>query len=402
MASWIEQLLSSDFMPHGHCLLWRPDLLAIHVIPDLIIALSYFVIPFALIYLIKKRHDLSFDWIFVMFSVFIFACGTTHIFEIINIWHGYYYAAGMVKVITALASITTAIMVWLLMPKILAIPSNATLYAKNMELKTAQLELQNMNTLLERRVEERTAELKKSNQQLDEFAYAASHDLKQPLRGINNYATFLLEDYGDKLAEDGKSRLQTLIQLSKELDQLISSLLEYAREGRTEFVSQAVNLDEVVASALSPLQILIDEYRINLIKPKNLPIVKCDKIRIQQALNNLVSNAMKYNDKPEKRIEIGVCKKSELTDGKAAAVVMDKIGVNDVILYVRDNGIGIPKKHHELVFGMFKRLHRQSEYGGGTGIGLAMVKKIIEHHGGQIWIESEPDVGTTIYFSLPQ
>ncbi|WP_430009903.1 GGDEF domain-containing protein [Methylophaga lonarensis] len=158
MGIW-DKLLDGSFMPHGHCLLWLPDLLFLHVTGDALTVIAYFVIPTALVYLVNKRADLAFNWIFIMFAAFIFLCGVTHLLSLINIWHGYYYIEGISKLATGLISTLTAVMVWRLVPAALAIPSNADFRSKNEALLKAQNELLAANQLLEQRVLERTREL---------------------------------------------------------------------------------------------------------------------------------------------------------------------------------------------------------------------------------------------------
>ena len=159
--NFFEKLLDGSFMPHGHCLLWRADLLFLHVGGDMLTVLAYALIPVALIYLVLKRSDLAFNWIFVMFAAFIFLCGVTHLISLINIWHGYYYVAGILKFSTGVVSVATAIICWKLIPKALAIPSNDEFRAKNDMLLKAQEELISANLLLEQRVQERTQELER-------------------------------------------------------------------------------------------------------------------------------------------------------------------------------------------------------------------------------------------------
>ncbi|MDO8827574.1 GGDEF domain-containing protein [Methylophaga sp.] len=158
---FVDKLLDGSFMPHGHCLRWLPDLLFLHVTGDVLTVIAYFVIPLALIYLVKKRTDLAFNWIFMMFAAFIFLCGITHFISLINIWQGYYYIEGIAKFTTGLVSILTATMIWLLIPKALAVPSNDEFRTKNEALIQAQEELLEANQSLELRVLERTKELER-------------------------------------------------------------------------------------------------------------------------------------------------------------------------------------------------------------------------------------------------
>ncbi|KKM97208.1 hypothetical protein LCGC14_1170420 [marine sediment metagenome] len=157
--SIVDQLLDGNYMPHGHCLKWQPDLLFLHVVGDALTVIAYALIPLALVYLFHKRHDLAFDWLFIMFAAFIFLCGLTHFITIFNIWHGYYYLGGIAKLMTGIVSIMTAIMIWRLLPQAVAIPNDDDFRAQNEQLLQAQKELLEANELLELRVLERTKAL---------------------------------------------------------------------------------------------------------------------------------------------------------------------------------------------------------------------------------------------------
>jgi two-component system, chemotaxis family, sensor kinase Cph1 len=226
-------------------------------------------------------------------------------------------------------------------------------------------------------------ELERSNSELDSFAYIASHDLKEPLRGIHNYASFLLEDYGDKFDADGREKLVTLVRLSNRLEELINSLLHFSRVGRVELAMIDTDMNHILEETLEILEPRIRELGVEIRIPAPLPSLLCDHVRVREVFNNLITNAMKYNDKPAKWIEIG----AEDQDGS-------------VCFYVRDNGIGIPEKHHETIFRIFKRLHARDRFGGGTGAGLTIARKIVERHGGKLWLSSEVGIGTTFYFTL--
>jgi signal transduction histidine kinase len=237
----------------------------------------------------------------------------------------------------------------------------------------------------ESELEERNEELHRSNQELDDFAYIASHDLKEPLRGIHNYASFLLEDYADKLDDDGRSKLETLIRLSRRMETLIDSLLQFSRLGRVDLAIDDVDLNGVLEEVLDAIAINLKENGVAVRIPSPLPVVRCDRVRVRELYYNLIVNAMKYNDKPEKWIEVGWSR-----DGAAAPPAF----------WVRDNGIGIQEKHYESIFRIFKRLHGRDKFGGGTGAGLTIVKKIVERHSGRIWVDSASGEGTTIFFTL--
>ncbi|MFL6195985.1 MAG: sensor histidine kinase, partial [Thermoanaerobaculia bacterium] len=255
-------------------------------------------------------------------------------------------------------------------------------------------DLQQAKEALEERVQERTRELElrneelnQSNKELDDFAYIASHDLKEPLRGIHNFSSFLIEDYAGKLDEEGRSKLETLMRLTRRMETLIDSLLHFSRLGRVDLAMDQVDLNGIVAEVLDSLSITLAAEGVAVRIPRPLPTVRADRVRVGEIFYNLVVNALRYNDKPEKWIEVG------WREGE---------GVGPPVFYVRDNGIGIPEKHHDSVFRIFKRLHGRDKFGGGTGAGLTIVKKIVERHHGRIWLESAAGEGTTFYFTLEE
>jgi len=228
-------------------------------------------------------------------------------------------------------------------------------------------------------------ELKRSNEELDDFAYIASHDLKEPLRGIHNYASFLIEDYADVLDEDGQYKLNRLQILSQRMEKLINDLLYFSRLGRGDEAVKIVDLNDEVA-AVRDLVSGYDDVEINVVG--TLPTVEYDSVRISEIFRNLITNGIKYNDSENKVVEVGVDQEKS------------NIGKGYYVFYVRDNGIGIAPRFHENVFRIFKRLHKKDAYGGGTGSGLTFVKKILDRFGGDIWIESEEGHGCTFFFTL--
>lgn len=221
------------------------------------------------------------------------------------------------------------------------------------------------------------------NKSLDEFTYIAAHDLKEPLRGIHNYASFLKEDHAPRLDESGKQYIDSIQRLAGRLSALIDSLMTYSRLGVAELVKEPVDVDAVVDAVAEDLNRLWTKEGITLRRNGRLGTAQGDAARIGEVYQNLFSNAAKYNDKTDKWIEVGC----------------DRSGAQPVF-YVRDNGIGISPQHHENVFRIFKRLHEQNKYGGGTGAGLTIVRKIVERYGGRIWLESVPGEGTMFYFTL--
>ncbi|MBO3459028.1 ATP-binding protein [Aetokthonos hydrillicola Thurmond2011] len=245
-------------------------------------------------------------------------------------------------------------------------------------------------------------ELERSNSELDAFAYIASHDLKEPLRGIHNYSTFLIEDYADVLNEEGVSKLQTLVRLTQRMEDLIDSLLHFSRLGRVELSWQPTNLNEVVQNVIDVLNLSMGQPLVDIRIPKILPSIVCDQVQINELFTNLISNAIKYHNKLDRWVEIGFLNVADLPKIYNNNIRVDEHKPQSMLVfYVKDNGIGIRERHLETIFRIFKRLHGRSEYGGGTGAGLTIAKKIVERHGGQIWVESTFGEGSTFYFTLP-
>jgi len=225
-------------------------------------------------------------------------------------------------------------------------------------------------------------ELERSNRELDSFAYAASHDLKEPLRGIHNYSTILLEDYGHLLNTEGISYLNTLVTLTQRMELLIDALLRLSQLGQAEIEKKSTDLNELLSRVMEVFRASRQPKSFDIRIQRPLPTVECDAILVSEVFSNLISNALKYSSRTSQSISIGYIESAS------------------PIFYIRDNGIGIRPHHQETIFRLFKRLHSQEKYGGGTGAGLAIAKKIVERHGGKIWVESIYGEGSTFFFTL--
>ncbi|MBQ4838993.1 PAS domain S-box protein [Pseudoalteromonas luteoviolacea] len=224
--------------------------------------------------------------------------------------------------------------------------------------------------------------LTKSNEELDNFAYIASHDLKEPLRAIQNHAGFLKEDYETELGEDGVYKLDRLVYLGSKMEQLISNLMYFSRLGREEQSSKQVNMDEALSHVLERLKESLQEYNVEVLT-EALPNVVGNQTRLEELLYNLITNGYKYN----------------LSERKSIRVNYD---LERHAFCVRDNGIGIDAHFKTEVFRIFKRLNSNKKFGEGTGSGLTFAKKIVEQHKGKIWFESELGKGTSFYFTLKE
>jgi PAS domain S-box-containing protein len=230
----------------------------------------------------------------------------------------------------------------------------------------------------------KTEELTRMNAELEDFTHSVSHDLKEPLRGIEAFAGFIGEDYGDKLDEQGQRYVSVLRESAVRMKDLIDDLLQLSRIGRTRIEYSPVPLRSLVEDVTLELSFALQQKHAELQLDRDLPTVPCDRVRMREVFKNLISNAIKYNDKPSPQINIS-CRPEN----------------GSFTFCVRDNGIGIDPQYHEKVFKIFQRLHHREEYEG-TGVGLAICKKVIEAHGGRIWIESAPGEGTAFLFTIPR
>jgi two-component system, LuxR family, sensor kinase FixL len=494
---------SDEFMPHGHCFLWKPGILWLHVISDTGIAAAYYGIPLALLYFVRHRKDLPFKNLFVLFAAFIVLCGTTHIMGIWVLWHPDYAMDGVIKALTAVVSISTFFVLLKLLPTALKLvtPENLDMARLALQLQASEAKLravvdhtldglitidargvvstfnpacerifgyraeevigQNVKILMpepyhsqhdgyiskhnetgkakiigtagreltarrkdgslfpidlsissfrlddgthfsgiirditERKLAEETVQLytqalERSNKELDEFAHIASHDMKEPLRGVHSQASFLLEDFGDKLDKPALDRINRIAYLVQRLEQLVNDLLYFSQLGRSDLAVEEADPNAMIEEIRLMLEPILKERNARILVPQPLPRTICDRVRITEVFRNLITNAVKYNDKPEKRVEIGFREWVDTAEGPERNV-----------FFVKDNGIGIEPQHHEEIFRIFRRLnHPALKTDEGTGAGLTFVKKIIERFGGRVWLDSSPDEGTTFFFTL--
>ena len=404
----LEFFNSENFMPHGHCFLWEPQILWLHVLSDLGIAAAYFSIPAAIVYFVSRRRDFPFKGLLVLYGSFILLCGSTHLFGIWVLWNPDYAIEGVLKALTAVVSITTFFVSIKLIPRALQLVGPAELARVNAELQKnieerakAQAELEQAFALIEQRVKERTASLHESQEEirrlnadlerrvaertadLESFSYSVSHDLRTPLRAIEGFSRIVMEEYRDKIDDEGKRLLTIVRDNVSRMGHLIDDILAFSRAGRKDLFTQPVDMAELAKTTLEELTPSMQGRDLK-VELGALPSTQGDAAMLHQVLTNLIENAVKF------------------TKSKDHAVIdiSGRGGDGETIYCVKDNGAGFDMRFSDRLFGVFQRLHGADEFEG-TGIGLAIIKRIVSRHRGRVWAEGKPGEGAAFYFALP-
>jgi Bacteriophytochrome (light-regulated signal transduction histidine kinase) len=247
----------------------------------------------------------------------------------------------------------------------------------------AEKELVSLNTQLEQRIVERTSQLEAANKELEAFTYSVSHDLRAPLRAVDGFSKFVLEDYENKLDSEGKRLLNLIRSNIQKMDQLITDLLALSRVARCELNFSGIDMTQMAISMFNEITAPDVPDKVSL-KVDPLPEAYADPTYMRQIWANLIANAIKFSSK-EKKPSIKICGRTEN-------------GFN--VYNVKDNGVGFNPEYAHKLFGVFQRLHKSDDFEG-TGVGLAIVQRIIHRHGGKVWAEGEEGKGATFYFSLP-
>jgi two-component system, chemotaxis family, sensor kinase Cph1 len=238
---------------------------------------------------------------------------------------------------------------------------------------------------LQARLEQSVREVQSVRADFDTFSYVVAHDLKEPLLGIETYATFLLEDYGARLDDEGRQLVATVLDLAARQRRMIDAIHCYSSVGRATLSLEDTDLNGLLADVVDSLHDELLNFDVEVRIPRPLPSVRCDPSLVRDVWRSLITNAASFNDKPERWVELGSAPSPE-----AARTVF----------YVSDNGIGIPAKHRTSIFSLFSRLGRTAGGKPGVGAGLAIAQKRIERHGGTIWVDSTVGEGSTFCFTL--
>jgi two-component system NtrC family sensor kinase len=372
MKEFLLKIFSSDFAPHGYCYLWNPQIVWLHALSDSVIALAYYLIPVMLIYFVRRRRDLPFHWMFIMFGVFIFGCGTTHLMEVWTLWHGTYRLAGIIKALTAIASVTTAALLVPLIPQALALPSPAQL----------------------RQAEQMAA--------FGRLAAGMAHEMNTPL-GASMTSLKLLHDLVEEYkaaTADPDFSAGDHRQLAREMDDFVSATRTWVEKAATHIRSlklytAAVQRSEdshfSVLQTIEDVRLLLSHrFRLSLTKlmvtcSASDPMLYGDAGKLGQVLTNLISNAIDAHKLAGRR------------DGEIRVEVRDDGDLLEI--RVIDQGCGISPEHIDRIFDEF---FSTKAFGEGTGLGLSIARNIISRFfEGTIQVQSTLGQGSVFSIRLP-
>jgi len=381
---------ASGFMPHGHCYLWKPELVWLHLLSDLLIGMAYISISATLTYLVyKARQDIPFQWMFLAFGLFIISCGASHLMEVWTLWTPVYWLSGEIKLITAVVSITTAIALPPLVPQVLALIETAKVsQERKLNLEAANQELE---TLYER--------LRELDQIKTQFFANISHELRTPLALILGPTQKWLAS--GELSQDQRHDLEVVDRNARTLLKHVNDLLAVSKleAGKMEINYSQVNLAQVVRLVTSHFDVLAEERQISFAveTPDVLP-AQVDVEKLQRICFNLLSNAFKFTPLGG---SIRCLLQTQPSESSEAEACKDACP-SRAILTVEDSGAGVPPSLQEVIFEPF----RQGEESpirsfGGTGLGLAIVKDFVELHGGTIRVAQAPSGGASFIVELP-
>ena len=394
----LERLLdSSMFSPHGICLLWEPELIWLHVVSDAVIAASYFSIPFALAIIVSKRRDFQFGWIGWSFAAFIMACGLTHVFSIYTLWVPIYGIEGLVKAVTAIASVITAVILWPLIPKIIAIPSSAQLRQAYVALEEEGKQRRGAETLLQRfRETEATETQIRQAQKMEavgQLTGGIAHDFNNILTVITGTIEILADAVADRPELAGIARL--IDDAATRGAALTQHLLAFARKQPLQPAS--VDINALVVDTVKLLKPTIGErVSIDFRPGEAISPALVDPSQLTTAILNLALNARDaMPNGGQLRIETA---NVELRDNAVKTFDGPAAG-QYVMISLADTGQGIAAADLNKVFEPF---YTTKEVGKGTGLGLSMVYGFVKQSNGHITIQSEKGRGTTILICLPQ
>ncbi|MBP7860429.1 response regulator [bacterium] len=380
----------NNFMPHGVCLQWNTPLLLTWIIANAGIALAYFAIPAALVYFVKKRKDdLPYPWLFRLFALFIVSCGLTHVMKIWTIYNAHYWAEALLDLVTAIVSLATAILLWPLIPKMLALKSPARLEEANEKLALANKELStlNKNLILARDQALEASNLKSS------FVANISHELRTPVTGVMGMNELLLRT---DLTPHQKDLASSIQEAAKSLHLIVNDILDLSKieAGKMTLQRVLLNPPEMVRESINMLlpaaqkKGLVLNCRIDPELEGHTHNLSGDPARTNQVLLNLMGNAVKFTDRGQIDVDVSILGREQ-----------DKTLVK---FSVTDTGIGLDEQDKKILFTPFTQADESTtrKYGG-TGLGLTISKLLVELMDGEIGVESQKSKGSTFWFIVP-
>jgi signal transduction histidine kinase len=392
IAIWAQSTFGRNLLPHAFCITGSEPLLALHVVGDSLIAFSYLLIPLALLNFSRQRQDIPFGWITWLFGAFILACGATHAFDVWTLWNPVYWYAGVLKVFTAVVSLGTAWVLYTITPQLLAIPSVSSLREANGKLQEevdarrhAEHALSQAKAELEvllAQAEKRSAELGELLKEMESFSSSIAHDLRAPLTTMSGFSQVLIETEAPRLSARGVDYLGRIKRASTKMEEITAALLYIAQLPHREMHSEPVDLGEMAGDVVAGLQAAEPGRATDIQIAEPLP-ARGDPVLLRQVMTNLLANSWKFSGGREVvKIEVG----AQTVNGRTE-------------YFVRDEGVGFDPALAPKLFEMFHRFHSDKEFPG-TGVGLAIVKRIVKRHGGRIWAEAVPGKGACFYFTL--
>ncbi len=344
-------------MPHGYCLIWNPLLLVVHVLSDFLIFIAYMIIPSIILHVKNRRNDQGINNLYTIFFLYILFCGITHSINMLVLWYPAYGIEGIMKFLTAIASITAAVFLYREKESLIKLDSPVQLEIKNKELQCLSNKLKELNQGLEQEIDKRVYEFKKVNEELLAFSYIISHDFRAPLRGIRQFSELLKNEYSDKLPDEAQEFLQIVHSSAVKSTNLLDSLTQFAKIGEEqEKKHRPINIKEIIDIIVVDNKKHIIENNVQVNINSNLPYIQGSRAHLHEILKNLIKNGIKYIDpQKEKRwINIHYCDE-------------------DNVLRIEDNGIGIPSDKINKCRNLFYKINPESE---GLGMGLAICRKL--------------------------
>jgi chemotaxis family two-component system sensor kinase Cph1 len=373
---------TAGFRPRWQTETWASAHAWVHIAADLVISASYGALGAALWHVYRLRRGGPFSRLFWLFAIFFIAGGATHLLDCLMFWWPAYRLTTLVLTGAALLSLAMALAFVPAAPKLASLRSSVEIQREIAQRRKTELEMRRIHAELEGVIEQRTAELAQKNEEMEQFLNTVSHDLKSPVVTCLGLTGMLREDVKAGRVDESVDSIDRIERSATRMRQLIEDLLNLSRIGKVRFELVDVDADTLLHSIGDEFKPRFEKLGAAFDIETKLPHVLADARWMTEVFENLITNAMKYGcDNPQPRITVG-CVSTE----------------KEHQFYVRDNGNGIDPAHHAQILEPFRRLRTDKE---GSGMGLAIVVRIVRMHGGRIWIESKPGQGATFWISLP-